>query len=283
MREFARIAPLQRFLNGLRQRKKRIGFVPTMGYLHEGHLSLVRLSNKENDATVVSIFVNALQFGRNEDFSRYPRNLKRDRRLLGAAAADVLFAPSAGEMYQGDFQTSVTVGGISRPLCGVSRPTHFSGVATVVLKLLNIVNPETLYLGQKDYQQYRVVSQMAKDLHLRARVCMAPIMREKDGLAMSSRNVLLSGEERRDATLIYQALREGRTLISSGERRAPRVLQVIRRILGSARLGRIDYAEIVDAETLAPVVELNEHSKALLAVAMLFKRTRLIDNILMEV
>ncbi len=254
-----------------------------MGYLHEGHLSLVRASRKENRVTVASIFVNPLQFGPQEDFWRYPRDLVRDMRLLKEGRVDFLFTPLVKELYPEDFQTSVAVKKLSQPLCGVTRPIHFGGVATVVLKLLNIVQPDAIYLGQKDYQQFRVVEQMAKDLDLPVKVRMAPIVREADGLAMSSRNVLLSSVERREAVFLSRALQEGAEQVRSGQRDASKVKKAMREVLGLAPHTRVDYAEIVDAEALQAVVKLKVHSRVLLALAVFFGKTRLIDNRLVTV
>ena len=193
---------LRNALRSLKKKGRAIGFVPTMGCLHEGHLSLVRRSKNENRATVVSIFVNPLQFGPREDFRRYPRNIARDTALLRKVKADFLFLPDLKEFYPAGFQTLASVKNLSRPLCGVSRPTHFAGVATVVLKLLNTVMPDTIYLGQKDYQQFRILEQMAKDLDFPVRVRMLPIVREPDGLAMSSRNMFLSAAEGRGGAVL---------------------------------------------------------------------------------
>ncbi len=270
------------FRNALRSLKKKgraIGFVPTMGCLHEGHLSLVRRSKKENRATVVSIFVNPLQFGPLEDFRRYPRNTARDTALLRKAKADFLFLPGLKEFYPAGFQTSASVKHLSRPLCGASRPTHFAGVATVVLKLLNLVRPDAIYLGQKDYQQFLIVEQMVKDLDLPVRVRMSPIVREPDGLAMSSRNVFLSASERREAPFLYRALQKAAQLAKTGKD-AVKIKKAVREGLKKAPHLKIDYVEIVDAETLAPVVELKSHRKILIALAVFFGKTRLIDNFL---
>ncbi|MGH7198920.1 MAG: pantoate--beta-alanine ligase [Candidatus Omnitrophota bacterium] len=283
MRRITNSRELRQVLSPLRKKGRSIGFVPTMGYLHEGHLSLVRASRKENQVTVASIFVNPLQFGPQEDFWRYPRDLVRDTRLLKEARADFLFTPLVKELYPEDFQSSVVVRKLSRPLCGVTRPAHFGGVATVVLKLLNIVQPGAVYLGQKDYQQFRVVEQMAKDLDLDVKVRMAPIVREPDGLAMSSRNVLLSTAERREAVFLYRALEKGADLVRSGQRDAAKIKKAMRDVLKLAPHGRVDYAEIVDAAGLEAVVKLKLHSRVLLALAVFFGKTRLIDNNLVTV
>jgi pantoate--beta-alanine ligase len=280
MKTVRSIASLEAALKPLRS-KKSIGFVPTMGALHEGHLSLVRLAKKQNDVVVASIFVNPTQFGPKEDFKKYPRNLSKDAALLKSAKADILFYPSAAEMYPEGFQTSVTVSELAKPLCGLSRPWHFGGVATVVAKLLGAVKPDTLYLGQKDYQQFLVVERMARDLNLTVHVKMAPIVREKDGLAMSSRNAYLSVTERKEATALNRALLSAKKLLSKGERNAAALKTAMRREI-AATSGRIDYAEIVDARTLADVLVLKKGSKALFALAVRFGKTRLIDNILVN-
>lgn len=275
-----RRAELNRVLGNPRRKGRSIGFVPTMGYLHDGHLSLVRHAKKENDIVVASIFVNPLQFGPKEDFWRYPRNLVRDTQLLKTAQVDVLFTPVLKEFYLPDFQTSVSIKGLSQPLCGVSRPTHFAGVTTVVSKLLNLVQPTRLYLGQKDYQQYRVIAQMIKDLDMPVEVKLVPIVREADGLAMSSRNVLLSTLERREAAFIHRALKKGEELIRSGQSDTGKIKKAVKEVLKFAPHGRLDYLEIVDAATLVPVVKLKNGSKVLMAMAYYFSKTRLIDNIL---
>ena len=260
----------------------RVGFVPTMGALHEGHLSLVRRAKKENRFVVASIFVNPLQFGPKEDLRRYPRTLARDKKLLKKAGVDLLFLPDAGSFYKKDFQAEVKVQKLSGGLCGRTRPVHFAGVATVVLKLLNLVAPDTLYLGQKDYQQYRVLAQMVRDLALPVDVRMCPIVREKDGLAMSSRNVFLSPRERQEARSLYASLLIGSRQVRSGERSTAKVLRAVREGLKKASGGRLDYAELVDAETLEPMVKLKPGQRALLAVAVYFSKARLIDNLLLK-
>ncbi len=257
--------------------------MPTLGALHEGHLSLVRRAKKENASVVVSIFVNPLQFGPKEDLRRYPRNLRADAALLKKAGVDLLFAPSAEDFYKNDFETQVVLPGLSRGLCGRSRPTHFAGVATVVLKLLNLVRPQALYLGQKDYQQYRVLKQMAKDLAVPVDVKLCPTLREKDGLAMSSRNIFLSKTERQEASGIFRALLEAKKEILEGVGSATSLRKAIVRRLSLLRGGKVDYVEVVDAESLKPVVQLRLHRQVLVAVAVFFSRARLIDNCLVRV
>lgn len=282
MKVTTRTAALKRALSDLRRKNLSIGFVPTMGYLHEGHLSLVRHAQKENDAVVASIFVNPIQFGPKEDFSRYPRDMARDRRLLESVGTDFLFAPDTRDFYPADFQTGIRVERLSRPLCGVTRPTHFGGVATVVAKLLNIVQPDRLYLGQKDFQQIRVIEQMVKDLDMPVKVRRCPIVREPDGVAMSSRNVYLTPAEREEARLLSKTLKNTAARVRAGERNASRLKAAARRELGQMRLGRLDYFEIVDAAALENVVRLKAQSEALAAVAVFFGKARLIDNILIR-
>jgi len=274
---------LRRVLEGLRQRSKRIGFVPTMGFLHEGHLSIVRQAKRENEVVVVSIFVNPLQFGPNEDFERYPQNLARDKKLLEHEKIDFLFTPVLKTFYKPDFQTLVSVKNLSQPLCGATRPTHFGGVCTVVLKLLNNIVPDTLYLGQKDYQQYCVIKQLVKDLDFPTQIKMVSIVREPDGLAMSSRNVFLSSEDRREAVLLYQALKRAEQCVKGGLRDVEKIKKAMRGKLHGLRRGRIDYLEIVDASTLESVVILKNGSRVLAALAVFFNKTRLIDNTLITV
>lgn len=273
----------QNVLNKIRQSGKTIGFVPTMGYLHEGHLSLVCRSKKENKITVVSIFVNPLQFGPKEDFKNYPRNLRRDLALLKSAGADLVWVPQAADLYPEDFKTTVSVSSLTNSLCGKSRPTHFAGVTTVVSKLLNIVSPHRIYLGQKDYQQFKVIEKMILDLNIPVQAVMAPIVRESDGLAMSSRNVRLSPPARRQALVLQKSLKVARDLIGQGERSIQNVRQCMKTELDQASLGRMDYVEIVDALDLKPVVKLRSGQKVLAAVAVYFGKTRLIDNELIKV
>ena len=278
MRAIQNSQELRSALHRLKKKNQTLGFVPTMGSLHEGHLSLVRQAKKENKAVVVSIFVNPLQFGPKEDFWRYPRNLLRDADLLRKERIQFLFTPHLKEFYRADFETSVSVRRLSQPLCGLTRPTHFAGVATVVLKLLNLVQPDVIYLGQKDYQQFRIIEQMTRDLDFPTKVKMAPIVREKDGVAMSSRNVLLSAPERREAPVLYRAVQEGARLLRSGVRDATRIKKAMKEVLKYAPHAKADYVEIVNAQTLEPMVKLNPGQKALVALAVFFGKTRLIDN-----
>ena len=254
----------------------RIGFVPTMGYFHEGHLALMRRARELADKVVVSIFVNPIQFGPQEDFAAYPRDLERDARLAEETGVDVLFVPEAEEMYPAGFQTFVEVTELSQPLCGARRPGHFRGVTTVVLKLFNIVRPHFAVFGLKDYQQYLVIRQMVRDLNLDVEIIGHPIVREEDGLAMSSRNVYLSPEERASATALYRALKLAEERIKAGEREVKPLVEELFRFILSHPHTRIDYIEFRDPETLAPVERVN--GPVLLALAVFVGRARLIDN-----
>jgi len=256
------------------------GFVPTMGALHEGHMSLVHAAMAECQPVVASIFVNPAQFGPGEDLQKYPRTLDADRVRLEEAGVSYLFAPEAAEMYPQGFRTWVNVEGLSDRLEGRVRPGHFRGVTTVVLKLLEIVQPQKAFFGRKDAQQARLVQQMARDLHLDSEIIVCPIVREPDGLAMSSRNAYLSPDERRDATVLHRSLDSARRAIERGERDALRLTAAMREIIGSEPLAQTDYVELVDAETLEPVTRLRRTCLALLAAR--FGATRLIDNLLIE-
>jgi len=265
-----------------RAKERLTGFVPTMGALHEGHFSLVRAAKAQAASVVVSIFVNPKQFGPSEDLQKYPRTLEADREALERLGVDYLFAPAAEEMYPAGFRTAVTVEGLGERLEGRSRPGHFRGVATVVLKLLEIVQPRFAYFGRKDAQQARIVQQMAADLALDTEVVVCPIVREADGLAMSSRNVYLKGGERRAATALHRSLEAMRREVAAGERDGARLVAAMRRVLESepAPGVAVDYAEIVDAETLEPVVSVRGRCLAL--VAAFVGSTRLIDNAVIE-
>ncbi|MCX7992704.1 MAG: pantoate--beta-alanine ligase [Fimbriimonadales bacterium] len=255
---------------------RAIHFVPTMGYFHEGHLSLMRRAKADGGAVIVSIFVNPLQFGANEDLDRYPRDFERDRQMAESVGVEAIFYPDMAEMYPSGYQTEVRVKELSKPLCGKSRPGHFEGVATVVLKLFNIVTPNRAYFGMKDYQQLRVIQQLVRDMNLPIEIVPCPIVREPDGLAMSSRNVYLTPEERRAATVLYRSLQWAQAQVESGERDAQKLRAgVLERIAAEPR-ARIDYVEVVDAETLLPVERIERPT--LIALAVFFGRARLIDN-----
>ena len=257
-----------------------IGFVPTMGALHEGHLSLVRTAIAECQPVIASIFVNPTQFGPSEDFQKYPRTFETDCRKLEDAGVDYLFAPAAAEIYPPGFSTWVNVEGLSDRLEGRTRKGHFRGVTTVVLKLLEIVQPQKAFFGRKDAQQARIIRQMARDLHLDSEIVVCPIVREADGLAMSSRNAYLNPDERRAATILFRALDGARASIARGERDALRLTAAMRDTLRTERLAEPEYVELVDAETLEPVTRLRGVCLALLAVRI--GAVRLIDNLMIE-
>lgn len=260
----------------LREGRTVASLVPTMGALHAGHLSLVREAKKISDHVVVSIFVNPTQFGPGEDYQRYPRNLDEDLRVLKELGAGSVFVPDASEIYPQGFETFVTVGELSQKLCGLSRPVHFRGVATVVLKLLNIVEPRIAVFGQKDFQQCVLIRRMVKDLNLKAKIVVCPIVREDDGLAMSSRNQYLNSQERKAAPILYRCLESARQEVKQGEVRSERILRGVVNRIDAEPLAKLDYAEIVNEETLDPDREVRKGS--LLALAAWIGKTRLIDN-----
>jgi pantoate--beta-alanine ligase len=267
---------VREFVAAVRKARQSVGLVPTMGALHDGHLSLVKRSVSDNAVTVVSIFVNPTQFGPNEDLAKYPRTLDSDVKLCEAAKVDAIFAPEAGEMYPKDFTTFVEEAKLSKGLCGVSRPTHFRGVMTIVAKLLNIITPDRAYFGQKDAQQAAVIKRMVRDLDMPVEIVVMPIIREKDGLAMSSRNKYLTGELRGEALVLSQALTEAGKAFGAGEPKSAALVETMRKVISRAPHARIDYVEIVDAETLEPVTDITR--PALVALAVFVGETRLIDN-----
>jgi pantoate--beta-alanine ligase len=275
------IKVMQSIARKLHAQNKTIGFVPTMGYLHQGHLSLVKMAKRYADVVIVSIFVNPIQFGPKEDFFDYPRDFSRDRKLLKKEGVDYIFYPQASAMYPQDYKTFVEVKDLSEKLCGQSRPGHFRGVTTVVAKLFNIVQPDIAVFGAKDYQQAIIIKQMAQDLNFPVKIIIAPTVREKDGLAMSSRNSYLSPGERKEAVVLYKALKTAQSLIKAGERNAQRIRDQIQEIIKSAQTAQIDYIEIVDAKTLEPLTILS--GKVLIALAAKFGKARLIDNLTVKV
>lgn len=262
-----------------REQGLTIAFVPTMGYFHRGHLSLMEYGRSVGDKLAVSLFVNPTQFGPGEDLDRYPRDLERDAALAREVGVDVLFTPAAEQMYPPGYQTYVTVEGVSRGLCGASRPGHFRGVATVVLKLFNIVMPHVAIFGEKDYQQLVVIRRLVADLNLPIQVVGRPIVREEDGLAMSSRNTYLSPEERRAALCLYRALQAARRLVSARKNRREEILAAVRQVISQTPYTRIDYLALVDPETLEEVDTVR--GAARLALAVWVGNTRLIDNCLL--
>lgn len=263
----------------VRAAARPLGLVPTMGYLHEGHLSLVRRARRDNATVAVSIFVNPTQFGPNEDYSSYPRDLERDLRLLRQEGVDLVFAPPVGEVYPPGFDTYVLVGGVTERLEGAARPGHFRGVATVVVKLFNVLQPDRAYFGQKDAQQLLVIRKMVKDLDLPIEVVGMPIVREPDGLALSSRNAYLSPEERKAAVVLSRSLQVARRLYERGERNAERLRSEMRQVLGAEPLAQVDYVSVADAASLEELTQVDR--PALVSLAVRIGRARLIDNIVL--
>lgn len=274
------IAEMRAASRAARLSGKRLGLVPTMGALHEGHLSLVRAAKAKCDVVAVSIFVNPLQFGPSEDLAKYPRTFERDRELLEKEAVDILFAPTPEEMYPEGAVTYVTVEGLSEKLCGKSRPGHFRGVTTVVAKLFHIVEPDLAFFGQKDAAQATIICRMVRDLNLPVEIVACPIVREPDGLAMSSRNAYLSPRERKSALVLHRALTEVKSRFDQGERNAVELVAAGKQVLALQPDVRLDYFEVVNPFTLDPVAELR--NPALVAVAAFVGNTRLIDNILLQ-
>jgi pantoate--beta-alanine ligase len=269
----------QALCRSFRAAERTIGFVPTMGYLHEGHLSLMRRARQENDILVVSIFVNPTQFGPGEDYDTYPRDLDRDLRALDAVRADVAFVPSVQGLYPDGHRTVVEVHEITEGLCGASRPGHFRGVATVVTKLFNLVMPHRAYFGQKDYQQSVVVRRLVADLNLAVEIIVAPIVREPDGLAMSSRNARLTPEQRRAARVLYRALQRAEERVREGERQAKVLMDEMRSMIEGEPLASVEYIAACDPRTLREIDRIA--GPALMALAVRFGSTRLIDNVLL--
>jgi pantoate--beta-alanine ligase len=270
------ISEMKNLVKEWKQRGLSIGFVPTMGYLHEGHLALVRRAKELSDRVVVSIFVNPIQFAPGEDYQRYPRDLERDKALLEKEGVDVLFVPKVQEMYPPGFQTYVEVKELSSGLCGRYRTGHFVGVATVVLKLFNIVQPDIAVFGEKDYQQLKVIQRMVQDLNLDVKIISHPTVREEDGLAMSSRNTYLSPEERKSAIALYKALNLAEELINQGERRVATLKEKLKEFIESFPYTKVQYIEFVHPETLKEVERVDEPT--LLALAVFVGKARLIDN-----
>lgn len=274
------IAQMQGTANSLRQQAKEIGFVPTMGYLHEGHLSLVRAARPENDVVVVSIFVNPTQFDRQEDLEKYPVDIDGDLAKLKAEGVDLVFAPARLKVYPPGYATAIEVGGLTERWEGTHRPGHFRGVTTVVTKLFNIVKPHRTYFGQKDYQQARIVRRMVQDLDMDIAVVVLPTVREPDGLAMSSRNVHLTPEERRQASTLYRALSWAADRVKSGEQDARSLEQGMQQMIREGTSASVDYVAVCDPESLEPLERVAGPAVALLAVR--FSKARLIDNLLMN-
>lgn len=270
---------IQEIREVVREWKKQgltIGFVPTMGYLHEGHESLIKNSVKENDKTIVSIFVNPTQFGPNEDLEKYPRDLESDKNLCNKNNVDIIFNPSSNEIYNDDFSTYINMDGLTKELCGKSRPTHFSGVCTVVTKLFNIVKADKAYFGEKDAQQLAIIKRLVRDLNIDTEIIGCPIIREEDGLAKSSRNSYLSKDERIAATVLNKALIEAKRSLSNGDRESNSIKNIIKEVINNENLAQIDYVEVVDSLSLEKV-DIIEND-VLVAIAVYIGKTRLIDN-----
>ena len=280
MKVIKKIASMQNEIEKLRNRGKKIGFVPTMGYLHDGHLSLIKVARKKCDVIVLSIFVNPTQFGVGEDFNKYPRDEKRDFMLAQKEHVDYIFYPDVKEMYPSDFQIQTTVmnRGLSSNLESEFRPTHFDGVTTVVAKLFNIVKPNIAVFGQKDYQQACVVRQMVEDLNFDVKIIIAPIVRDVDGLALSSRNIYLSKHERQDALVLNQALIYAGDVVQSGESNCYKIINKVKNFISKKKLANIDYVRIVDSVTLKDITRLKKKMSIAMLLAVRVGRTRLIDN-----
>ena len=268
------IENIRSIVNHWKDKGYSIGFVPTMGYLHDGHAALIDQARKDNDKVIVSIFVNPIQFGENEDLSSYPRDLNRDKTLCESHGVNLIFTPTSDEMYH-DRKAFVNIVELSDTLCGISRPIHFKGVCTVVTKLFNIIQPTNAYFGEKDAQQLAIIRKMVYDLNFPVNIIGVPIVRESDGLAKSSRNTYLSSEERKAATILYKAIQEGKQYINRGAS-ADSIINVMTNIVNTEPLAKIDYISVVDAITMQPVQEIT--APVLVAMAVYIGSTRLIDN-----
>jgi pantoate--beta-alanine ligase len=272
---------MQKVADKLREEGKSIGFVPTLGALHQGHLSLMQRARRENDILIISIFVNPTQFGPGEDYRRYPRPFEKDKSLARREGADIIFYPSVSEMYGKGYSTYVEVEKFSKRLCGLFRPGHFKGVASAVCKLFNIVKPHVAYFGQKDYQQLRIIKRMVEDLNMEVEIRECAIVREPDGLAISSRNSYLSSREREEALSLYRALKCAKSLIKAGSSVSD-VISEMERVIQKEPHAKIDYIEIVNSLTLEDVKTVRPGKKVLVALAVWIGKTRLIDNILVK-
>jgi len=281
MKIITKISKMKAEIKSLKSEGKIIGLVPTMGYLHEGHLSLVRESIKKTDCTVVSIFVNPAQFGPREDFKEYPRDLNLDCEILEREGVHYLFNPGDSEMYPMGYKTYIEVHDLQDKLCGFSRPGHFMGVCTVVLKLFNIINPDVSFFGQKDAQQAIILKKMVRDINLDVKINVLPIIRDEDGLALSSRNIYMTQRERKAALTLSKSLKQARQMIEKGERKTEEIIQRIREVIESEPFTKIDYVEIVDLEELNPIDRVEK--KALIALAVFVGQVRLIDNTIIEI
>lgn len=280
MEIYGKINQVRDAVRAWKKEGKTVGFVPTMGYLHEGHKSLIDAARRENDKVVVSIFVNPMQFGPTEDLASYPRDLNRDSKLCEDAGVDLIFHPEPEEMYDNGFCSYVDMNGLTTELCGKTRPIHFRGVQTVVLKLFNIVTPDRAYFGQKDAQQLAVIKRMVKDLNVGTQIIGCPIIREDDGLAKSSRNTYLSDEERKAALVLSRSLKVGKELADSGEKSAAKIKEAIAAEINKEPLAKIDYVDVVDFDTITPIDTIK--GQTLVAIAVYIGKTRLIDNFILN-
>lgn len=280
MHTVSSVKKMQVLVQKIRAQDKRIALVPTMGFLHPGHLSLMREGRRRGDVLVASIFVNPTQFGAGEDFKAYPRDMERDQKMAHEAGVDVIFAPPAAEMYPSGYQTYVTVERVTQELCGISRPDHFKGVTTVVCKLFNIVTPHVAIFGEKDFQQLVAIRQMVADLNLPIEIVGMPIYREEDGLAMSSRNKYLTPPERTAALCIIKSLKRAKALFDSGEREGKKISREVKNSIEAEPLSRIDYIKICNANDLKDIDQITQ--RAVLAVAVNIGKARLIDNIILD-
>jgi pantoate--beta-alanine ligase len=276
MKIIRKIKKQQKYSSHMKNSDKKISFVPTMGFLHEGHLSLINKAKEISDKIVVSIFVNPTQFGKGEDLDKYPRDEKRDQELLAEKEVDIVFIPDEKEMYPEEFLTFCQVHELSKQHCGKSRPGHFKGVTTVVLKLFNIIQPDIAIFGEKDYQQYVIIKKMTEDLNLPINIIASPIVREKDGLAMSSRNKYLNNEQRKEATVLYEALTLAKNLIKEGNHEVSLLLREMSNLIKLKKTARIDYINFTNPETLRNVQKIEKPTRILMAVWI--GNTRLIDN-----
>ncbi len=280
MKVISGISPMRKFILRAKSAGKSVGFVPTMGYLHEGHLSLIRQAKMDCDVCVVSIFVNPLQFGPKEDYKKYPRDLHQDRILTDSAGGDCVFYPKDKEMYPEGYSAYVDVERVTAGLCAASRPGHFRGVATVVTKLFNIVSPDIAYFGQKDYQQAAVIKKMIEELNMPLKIKVMPIVRENDGLAMSSRNVYLDRQQRQDAVVLFQSLEKAKEMARRGVFKSRDIIREIKKMILKKKTAKIDYVTVADGRSLKPVDSIRKNT--LIAISVWIGKTRLIDNIVLK-
>lgn len=283
MRIIATVEEMQQVANEIRLQQKKICIIPTMGYFHEGHLSLVRIGKQNADIIVTTIFVNPAQFAPSEDFNNYPRNIERDKRLAESCGVDILFIPSVDEIYPRDYKTFIEVEQLTEVLEGKFRSTHFRGVTTVVAKLFNIIKPHVAIFGQKDAQQAIVIKKMVRDLNYGIDIAIAPIVRESDGLAMSSRNVYLNITERTESLILFQSLQLAKHLIENGERSCTKIISEMTKLITSKPSAKIDYISIADSETLKEYLALHSADRVLISLAVRIGKTRLIDNTLITI